>query len=38
MACARADATDRLCAGAMQIDEAREIARMEIVKKVPTPY
>ena len=41
LACARVDATDRQCAGAVQIneiDEAEEIARMEIVKKVPIPY
>ena len=38
LACARVDATDRQCAGAMQIDEAGEIARMEIVKKVSIPY
>ena len=38
LACARVDATDRLNAGAVQIDEVREIARMEIVKKVPIPY
>jgi hypothetical protein len=31
-------ATDRLKAGAVQFDEAGEIARMEIVKNVPTPY
>ena len=38
LACARVDATGRLAAGAMQIDETKEIARMEIVKKVPIPY
>ena len=38
LVCARVDATDWLKAGAMQIDEAGEIARMEIVKKVPIPY
>lgn len=30
--------TDRLNAGAVQIDEETEIARMEIVKKVSIPY
>jgi len=38
LARASVDATDRLNAGAEQIDEEREIARMEIVKKVPIPY
>ncbi len=38
LACARVDATGRLAAGALQIDEMKEIARMEIVKKVPIPY
>lgn len=35
---ASVDTTDRLNAGAEQIDEEEEIARMEIVKKVPIPY
>ena len=38
LARASVDTTDRLNAGAKQIDEEREIARMEIVKKVPIPY
>ncbi|MCT7307348.1 hypothetical protein ACTJK6_05765 [Ralstonia sp. 22086] len=38
LARASVDKTDRLNAGAEQIDEEREIARMEIVKKVPIPY
>ena len=38
LARASVDATDRRSAGAMQIDEAVEIARMEIVKKVSIPY
>lgn len=38
LARASVDTTDRLNAGAEQIDEEREIARMEIVKKVPIPY
>ncbi|CAJ0696767.1 hypothetical protein [Ralstonia holmesii] len=38
LARASVDATDRLNAGAEQIDEEREIARMEIVKKVSIPY
>ena len=38
LARASVDTTDRLNAGAVQIDEEREIARMEIVKKVPIPY
>ncbi|ANA34098.1 hypothetical protein VZ52_12165 [Ralstonia mannitolilytica] len=38
LARASVDATDWLKAGAVQFDEAGEIARMEIVKNVPTPY
>jgi hypothetical protein len=38
LARASVDTTDRLNAGAEQIDEEEEIARMEIVKKVPIPY
>ena len=38
LARASVDTTDRLNAGAVQIDETGEIARMEIVKKVPIPY
>ncbi|CAJ0771532.1 hypothetical protein [Ralstonia chuxiongensis] len=38
LARASVDMTDRLNAGAEQIDEEEEIARMEIVKKVPIPY
>lgn len=38
LARASVDATDWLKAGAVQIDESMEIARMEIVKKVPIPY
>ncbi|MBB0025655.1 MULTISPECIES: hypothetical protein [Ralstonia] len=38
LARASVDTTDRLKAGAVQIDEEREIARMEIVKNVPIPY
>ncbi|MDE2202416.1 MAG: hypothetical protein KGJ38_06760 [Burkholderiaceae bacterium] len=38
LARASVDTTDRLHADAEQIDEEREIARMEIVKKVPIPY
>jgi len=38
LARASVDATDRRSAGATQIDEAVEIARMEIVKKVSIPY
>lgn len=38
LARASVDTTDRLKAGAVQIDEEREITRMEIVKKVSIPY
>lgn len=38
LAHASVDTTDRLNAGAVQIDEEQEIARMEIVKKVPITY
>ena len=38
LARASVDTTDRLKAGAVQIDEEQEIARMEIVKNVPIPY
>jgi hypothetical protein len=38
LARASVDATDRLNAGAVQIDEEKEIARMEMVKKVSIPY
>lgn len=38
LARASVDMADRLNAGAVLIDEKEEIARMEIVKKVPIPY
>ena len=38
LARASVDAADWQAAGAKRIDEAEEIARMEIVKKVPIPY
>ena len=38
LARASVDPADRLNAGAVLIDEEEEIARMEIVKKVPIPY